>query len=77
LTRSGAVAQVTAATPELSTGGGTSDARFIKNYCPLSNSVWWARRCTRSTNVSPSRISTGSRIYRVFLESYFSNAGTL
>ena len=26
---------MTGKTPELSTGGGTSDARFIKNYCPV------------------------------------------
>ncbi len=30
-----AVKSVTESTPELSTGGGTSDARFIKDYCPV------------------------------------------
>ncbi|MTH97061.1 succinyl-diaminopimelate desuccinylase [Roseibium sp. RKSG952] len=30
-----AVEAVTGRTPELSTGGGTSDARFIKNFCPV------------------------------------------
>ena len=30
-----AVASVTSRTPELSTTGGTSDARFIKDYCPV------------------------------------------
>lgn len=30
-----AVAEVTGKKPELSTTGGTSDARFIKNYCPV------------------------------------------
>ena len=30
-----AIAEVTGRTPELSTGGGTSDARFIKDYCPV------------------------------------------
>lgn len=30
-----AVAAVTGRTPELSTTGGTSDARFIKDYCPV------------------------------------------
>ena len=29
------VQEVTGRTPELSTTGGTSDARFIKNYCPV------------------------------------------
>ena len=32
---SGAVAAVTGVTPELSTTGGTSDARFIKSHCPV------------------------------------------
>jgi succinyl-diaminopimelate desuccinylase len=30
-----AIAEVTGRRPELSTGGGTSDARFIKDYCPV------------------------------------------
>lgn len=30
-----AVTRVTGRAPELSTSGGTSDARFIKNYCPV------------------------------------------
>jgi succinyl-diaminopimelate desuccinylase len=32
---SAAAAEVTGRTPELSTAGGTSDARFIKNYCAV------------------------------------------
>ncbi|MER0236874.1 succinyl-diaminopimelate desuccinylase [Fulvimarina sp. MAC8] len=32
---SGAVAAVTGRTPQLSTTGGTSDARFIKDFCPV------------------------------------------
>jgi succinyl-diaminopimelate desuccinylase len=32
---SDAVKEVTGLTPELSTTGGTSDARFIKDYCPV------------------------------------------
>lgn len=31
----GAIEGVTGRTPELSTSGGTSDARFIKDYCPV------------------------------------------
>lgn len=31
----GAVEKVTGRTPKLSTSGGTSDARFIKDYCPV------------------------------------------
>ncbi len=31
----GAVHEVTGRIPKLSTSGGTSDARFIKDYCPV------------------------------------------
>lgn len=31
----GAIAEVAGRSPELSTSGGTSDARFIKDYCPV------------------------------------------
>ena len=30
-----AIAEVTGLTPEYSTGGGTSDARFVKDLCPV------------------------------------------
>lgn len=33
---SAAVTKITGLTPELSTSGGTSDARFIKNYCAVA-----------------------------------------
>jgi succinyl-diaminopimelate desuccinylase len=33
---SGSIEQVTGRRPELSTTGGTSDARFIKDYCPVA-----------------------------------------
>ena len=33
---SAAIVNVTGITPELSTSGGTSDARFIKNYSPVA-----------------------------------------
>jgi succinyl-diaminopimelate desuccinylase len=32
---SGAVQRVTGEAPEFSAGGGTSDARFIKDHCPV------------------------------------------
>jgi succinyl-diaminopimelate desuccinylase len=34
-TLSGSIAAVTGRKPQLSTSGGTSDARFIKDYCPV------------------------------------------
>jgi succinyl-diaminopimelate desuccinylase len=30
-----AITEITGRVPDLNTGGGTSDARFIKNYCPV------------------------------------------
>ena len=32
---SGAIAEITGVTPELSTTGGTSDARFLSKICPV------------------------------------------
>jgi len=32
----GAIQAATGVTPKLDTGGGTSDARFIANYCPVA-----------------------------------------
>ncbi len=34
-TMSGAVAKITGLKPRMSTGGGTSDARFIHFHCPV------------------------------------------
>ena len=34
-TMAAAVKSVTGRTPKLTTGGGTSDARFIKDHCPV------------------------------------------
>ncbi|MDH5490164.1 MAG: M20/M25/M40 family metallo-hydrolase, partial [Rhodospirillaceae bacterium] len=33
---SAAIQKITNITPELSTSGGTSDARFIKDFCPVA-----------------------------------------
>ena len=52
----GAVAEVTGKTPKLSTSGGTSDARFIKDYCPVVEFGLVGRPCTRSTSACRSRI---------------------
>ena len=58
---SAAVAEVTGRTPKLSTTGGTSDARFIKDYARWSSSASSGRPCTRSTNArrSPTRDADG------------------
>ena len=69
-----AVRSVTGRTPEFSTGGGTSDARFIKDHCPvaelgLSNATMHkADEC-----VAVADIETLTRIYAALLDAYFAN----
>jgi succinyl-diaminopimelate desuccinylase len=67
-----AVKEVTGLTPELSTTGGTSDARFIKDYCPvvefgLMNAT--AHKVDESCAVED--IYKLKDVYRVALEKYF------
>ena len=46
-----AVEQETGLVPKLSTSGGTSDARFIKNYCRFWNLAPPTRPPTRLTSI--------------------------
>lgn len=69
---SGAIEEVTGRKPELSTTGGTSDARFIKDHCPvvefgLANSTMHKidERVTTADLVSL------TSIYRKIIERYF------
>jgi len=68
----GAVRTVTGTTPQYSTTGGTSDARFIKDYCPvaelgLSNATMHkANECAKIEDI---RVLTD--IYTQVLGSYF------
>lgn len=69
---SGAVKSVTGKAPKLSTEGGTSDARFIKNYCPIielgvSNKT--AHKVDEQVAVKD--IETLSAIYEKIIEGYF------
>jgi len=67
-----AIAQVTGRTPELSTTGGTSDARFIKDYCPVAEFGLVGRTMHQvDENVACADIETLCEIYRVALEKYF------
>jgi len=67
-----AIETVTGKTPELSTGGGTSDARFIKDYCPVvefglvGQTMHMVDECTPLADLDQL-----TAIYRQFLESYF------
>ncbi|NVK36225.1 MAG: succinyl-diaminopimelate desuccinylase [Rhodobacteraceae bacterium] len=67
-----AVETRTGKVPELSTGGGTSDARFIKNYCPVvefglvGQTMHKVDECT-----SLKDLDELTAIYLQFLEDYF------
>ena len=57
------IRDVTGRTPDLNTLGGTSDARFITNYCRGSGaSALSARPCTASTNARRCPTSNNSRV---------------
>jgi succinyl-diaminopimelate desuccinylase len=67
-----AVAEVTGRRPKLSTTGGTSDARFIKNYCPVLE----FGLVNRTMHGIDERVATAdlvalTAIYRKILDRYF------
>ena len=67
-----AVQAVTGLTPELSTTGGTSDARFIKDYCPVIEfGLTGATMHKVDENVAIADILQLSDIYERILDSYF------
>ncbi len=69
---SNAVAEVTGRRPKLSTTGGTSDARFIRNYCPVLE----FGLVNRTMHGIDERVATAdllalTAIYRKILDRYF------
>jgi succinyl-diaminopimelate desuccinylase len=67
-----AVKAVTGLTPELSTTGGTSDARFIKDYCPVIEfGLAGATMHKVDENVAIADILQLSDIYERMLAAYF------
>ena len=69
---SGAVEATTGRVPELSTTGGTSDARFIKDYCPVAEFGLVGQTMHKiDENVSCADIETLTEIYLKVLETYF------
>lgn len=71
-----AVKQTTGRVPELSTGGGTSDARFIKNYCPVVEFGLVGQTMHKVDEcVALDDLDHLAAIYQHFLESYFSTTG--
>jgi succinyl-diaminopimelate desuccinylase len=70
----GAVMGVAGRKPKLSTSGGTSDARFIKNYCPVVEFGLVGRTMHQiDERTALSDLAQLTAIYRRVLESYFSN----
>jgi succinyl-diaminopimelate desuccinylase len=68
----GAIAEVTGRTPELSTTGGTSDARFIKDYCPVLEFGLVGRTMHQvDERTAVADLATLTAAYRRILERYF------
>ena len=67
-----AVQEVTGRTPQLSTTGGTSDARFIQNYCPVVEFGLVGQTMHQvDEHVAVSDVEQLSLIYERILEKYF------
>src|ERR1700681_504246 len=68
----GAIAEIAGRSPKLSTTGGTSDARFIKNYCPVlelglvGRTMHQTDECTTLAD-----LALLTAVYRRILERYF------
>lgn len=68
----GAIAEVTGLTPDLNTGGGTSDARFIAKYCPVVEFGLVGQTMHQIDERTPvSDLDKLTAIYRGVLERYF------
>ena len=68
----GAVAEVTGRKPKLSTSGGTSDARFIKDYCPVVEfGLVGTTMHATDERVPVADLATLTAVYRRILERYF------
>ena len=67
-----AIAEVTGRTPKLSTSGGTSDARFIKDYCPVFEFGLVGQTMHQVDECTPvADLVTLTAVYRRILERYF------
>jgi len=67
-----AITDVTGRRPQLSTNGGTSDARFIKNYCPVLEFGLVGRTMHQVDECTPVHdLMTLTAIYRCIVERYF------
>ena len=69
---SGAIKDVTGAAPKLSTTGGTSDARFIKDYCPVLEFGLVGQTMHQvDERTTVADLATLTAVYRKILEDYF------
>jgi len=69
---SDAVESVVGRRPALSTGGGTSDARFIKDYCPVVEVGPVGTTMHQvDEHVPLAEIEQSTRIYEAILKAYF------
>ena len=69
-----AIAEETGLTPKLSTSGGTSDARFVKDYCPvLEFGPTNATIHQTDERISVAELQATTRIYRRIIDNYFAN----
>jgi succinyl-diaminopimelate desuccinylase len=67
-----AIEEVTGRRPELSTSGGTSDARFIASYCPVIEFGLVGQTMHQIDERTPvSDLETLTKVYRGILERYF------
>ena len=72
---SGAVATVTGRAPKLSTTGGTSDARFIKDYCPVVEFGLVGQTMHMvDERVAVADLETLTVIYETFIQRWFGDA---
>ncbi len=67
-----AIKDITGRTPDLTTGGGTSDARFITHYCPVIEFGLVSKSMHQIDERTPlGDLETLTRIYRGILDRYF------
>ena len=68
----GSVAEVTGRKPKLSTSGGTSDARFIKDYCPVVEfGLVGTTMHATDERVPVADLTKLTEVYRHILDKYF------
>jgi succinyl-diaminopimelate desuccinylase len=67
-----AIAEVTGRKPKLSTSGGTSDARFIKDYCPVLEFGLVGQTMHQVDECAPvADLVTLTAVYRRIIDTYF------